>query len=58
MIRDPGSFSGTRDHFASGNWEACTSQSKFELSHDIRLSSFVLPPELESKVLIFRKKNS
>jgi len=49
---------GSRYHFASGNWEAYASQSKFELSHDIRLSSFVLPPELESKVLIFRKKNS
>jgi hypothetical protein len=49
---------GSRYHFASGNWEAYTNQSRFEASHDIRLSGYVLPPELESEVLLFRKKIS
>jgi hypothetical protein len=49
---------GSRYHFASGNWEAYKSQDKFELSHDVRLSTCVLPPELESDVLIFRRKLS
>ena len=47
---------GSRYRFAGGNWEAYTSQQRFEWQVDPRLSGFVLPPELESSVLIFRKK--
>jgi hypothetical protein len=47
---------GSRYQFASGNWEAYTTQTRFEMSCDARLSSFVLPPELESQVVLFRHK--
>jgi hypothetical protein len=48
---------GSRYRFAGGNWEAYTGQQRFEWQADPRLSGFVLPPELESSVLVFRKKN-
>jgi hypothetical protein len=47
---------GSRYRFATGNWEAYTSQTRFEMTSDPGLSRYVLPPELESQVLIFRKK--
>jgi len=47
---------GSRYRFAGGNWEAYTGQQRFEWQADPRLSGFVLPPELESSVLVFRKK--
>ncbi len=47
---------GSRYRFAGGNWEVYTSQQRFEWQADPRLSGFVLPPELESSVLVFRKK--
>ena len=47
---------GSRYRFAGGNWEAYTSQQRFEWQVDPRLSGFVLPPELESSVLVFRRK--
>ena len=46
---------GSRYRFAGGNWEAYTGQQRFEWQADPRLSGFVLPPELESSVLVFRK---
>lgn len=49
---------GSRFRFASGNWDAYESQSRFEWEIDSRLSSLVLPPELESAVLVFRRKTS
>jgi len=48
---------GSRYRFAGGNWEAYSAQQMFEWQADPRLSGFVLPPELESSVLVFRKKN-
>jgi hypothetical protein len=47
---------GSRYPFASGNWETYAGQTRFEMSRDFRLSSYVLPPEVESLVLLFRRK--
>ena len=47
---------GSRYRFAGGNWEVYTNQQRFEWQPDPRLSGFVLPPELENSVLIFRRK--
>lgn len=47
---------GSRYQFASGNWKDYAKQSHFEYGIDPKLSSFVIPPELESAVLVFRKK--
>jgi hypothetical protein len=49
---------GSRYRFAGGNWEAYTCQQRFDWRADPRLSRFVLPPELESSVLVFHRKNS
>jgi hypothetical protein len=49
---------GSRYQFASGNWETYAGQTRFEMSRDSRLSNYVLPPELESLVLLFRRKSS
>ena len=46
---------GSRYRFASGNWETYCSQTRFTVDCDPRLSSLVLPPELESAVLLFRR---
>jgi hypothetical protein len=48
---------GSRYRFAGGNWEAYAGQQRFEWQADPRLSGYVLPPELESSVLVFRRKN-
>jgi hypothetical protein len=47
---------GSRYRFASGNWEAYTSQALFEWNLDQRLSRYVLPPELDNAVLLFRRR--
>jgi hypothetical protein len=47
---------GSRYRFAGGNWGAYAGQQSFEWQADPRLSGFVLPPELESSVLVFRRK--
>ena len=49
---------GSRYRFASGNWDAYETQNRFEWNLDTRLSSFVIPPELESAVLVFRRKSA
>jgi hypothetical protein len=49
---------GSRYRFASGNWDAYAAQSQFEWNLDPRLSSCVIPPELESAVLVFRRKST
>jgi hypothetical protein len=46
---------GSRYKFASGNWETYASQARFAMTPDATLSQYVLPPELESQVLIFRR---
>ncbi len=47
---------GSRYRFASGNWDAYASQDAFEWAVEPRLSRHVLPPELDSAVLVFRRK--
>jgi hypothetical protein len=47
---------GSRYQFAAGNWESYKTQRGFEWFVDARLSSMVIPPELESAVLVFRRK--
>jgi hypothetical protein len=46
---------GSRHAFASGNRQAYASRRNFELEISPRLSRYVLPPELDSSVLIFRR---
>jgi hypothetical protein len=48
---------GSRYRFASGAWEAYSQQDRFEWGIDERLSACVFPPELESAVLVFRRKS-
>ena len=47
---------GSRYRFAAGNWDSYAAQDRFEWAIDHSLSSLVIPPELESAVLIFRRK--
>jgi hypothetical protein len=47
---------GSRYKFAGGNWDSYAAQDRFEWSIDHKLSSMIIPPELESAVLIFRRK--
>jgi hypothetical protein len=47
---------GSRHRFAFGNWETYRKQQDFELVEDKRLAELLLPPELESAVLIYRRK--
>jgi hypothetical protein len=47
---------GSRYRFAGGNWDCYEAQDRFEWSIDRALSPLVLPPELESAVIIFRRK--
>jgi hypothetical protein len=46
---------GSRHAFASGNRRDYESQKTFDLEDNIRLSRYVLPPELDSQVLLFRR---
>lgn len=48
---------GSRYKFASGNWQDYASQGTCDYVIDPKLSGFVIPPELESAVLVFRKKS-
>ena len=47
---------GSRYPFLSGNWQAYKEQEKFAWAADLELTRLVLPPELESSVLVFRRK--
>lgn len=47
---------GSRHGFASGNWHSYAAQDRFDWAIDNDLSSLVIPPELDSAVLIFRRK--
>jgi hypothetical protein len=46
---------GSRFQFAAGNWNSYETQKKFSWRTDPELSSLVLPPELESAVIIFQR---
>jgi hypothetical protein len=46
----------SRHRFASGNWEAYEAQQDFTLEHRPDLAGLLLPPELESDVLVFTRK--
>jgi hypothetical protein len=45
----------SRYKFAGGNWDHYAEQTRFEWGPDRKLSSLVIPPELESAVLVFRR---
>jgi hypothetical protein len=47
---------GSRYKFAGGNWNSYAAQDRFEWGIDRKLSSLVIPPELESAVIIFQRK--
>lgn len=47
----------SRHQFASGNWNEYRQQTSFELNEDLQLSRLVLPPELDSAVYVFKRKN-
>lgn len=49
---------GSRHAFASGNRQAYAGRKGFDLEVSPRLSHYVLPPELDSEVLIFRRRES
>lgn len=46
---------GSRHEFATGNREAYRRQRGFTVDHDVGLGRLVLPPELDSEVLVFRR---
>ena len=47
---------GSRYRFASGNWDAYATQGSFDWGVDQQLGKCILPPELDSAVLIFRRR--
>jgi hypothetical protein len=47
---------GSRHKFSAGNWDSYEAQDRFEWRLDPRLSSLVIPPELDSAVLVFKRK--
>ncbi len=47
---------GSRHHFAAGNWKEYNGQTSFTFHEDKRLSAFVLPPELDAAVYVFRRR--
>jgi hypothetical protein len=47
---------GSRHRFAAGNWDEYMQQSAFHFEENKKLSSLVLPPELDSAVYVFRRK--
>jgi hypothetical protein len=49
---------GSRHRFAAGNWDSYSAQDRFEWAIDNSLSLLVIPPELDSAVLIFRRKSA
>jgi hypothetical protein len=49
---------GSKHRFATGDWAAYTRQQDFDWGIDETLSKYVLPPELDNAVLIFRRKQS
>jgi hypothetical protein len=49
---------GSRHRFAFGNWDVYRRQRDFELVEDARLATLLVPPELESSVLVFRRKGA
>jgi hypothetical protein len=46
---------GSRFQFAAGNWKSYETQKRFSWRTDPELSALVLPPELESAVLVFQR---
>jgi len=49
---------GSRHQFAFGNWKDYQRQATFELQENQELAELVLPPELETAVLVFKRKTS
>lgn len=48
----------SRHRFAAGDWGAYEAQTAFDWDLDERLSSLVLPPEIDPAVLVFRRRTS
>ena len=48
----------SRHTFASGSWDDYRSQTGFEMEEDQSLGALVLPPELESAVYVFRRREA
>jgi hypothetical protein len=48
---------GSRHRFAAGNWADYQEQNAFKFEEDEKLSDYVLPPELDAAVYIFRRKS-
>jgi hypothetical protein len=49
---------GSRHRFSAGNWDSYEAQDRFEWCLDPRLSSLIIPPELDSAALVFKRKPS
>ena len=47
---------GSRHSYASGDRDSCKNQRAFTMEHANHYADYVLPPELDSTVLIFRRK--
>jgi hypothetical protein len=47
---------GSRHDFASGNRNAYQAQDRFTVTEDVDLGRLVLPPELDSQVLVFHRR--
>lgn len=47
---------GSRQEFATGNWDDYRRQRDFELERDDALGELVLPPEIEPAVYVFRRR--
>ena len=47
---------GSVHKFACGNWDDYENQSSFEWRIDEALTQYVLPPEQENIVLVFKRK--
>ncbi len=46
---------GSRHKFAFGNWKSYQQQTAFESTENLALSKLILPPELESRVYLFKR---
>ncbi len=49
---------GSRHQFAFGNWKDYQQQSAFTLEEDKALGAMLVPPELESAVYVFRRRQA
>lgn len=48
---------GSRHKYAAGNWKIYLEQKSFNMSIDDYLAKLILPPELDSSVIVFQKQH-